>query len=428
MSGGDYLPGGFGTVSSFNSNILDSFWDEYCDDLFLKEPSLTGLLVMLGNVQSHAETDDYKFNWTSFKERPRYVTITVNAAAGAGSAAVFTVSTADYLKLSKSNVLYDLTSGENFYISDTNTSESGSDLTTNQFLAYKVNPDSTTTSAIVVSAHVGHKLYVDATSIKDGWGDIANVAHYISSKQDENFYNYVMDFTEYTKVSESAANVKRRIMGNKRKVEIARAMKRVRERMEISFFRGAGGSLNTIGSDSIPFTKGIKNFAINSESGYYNTFSWNDWKEFYGKKVRLWNDNGLTYIFCNQAFRALVDKWAQEESELHFSSEGGADMTFGYSIGTLRSSLGKSRLIETPILTHAYDITENRAIAYVLDVDSLKIRFWAGKEDRFSLQTMLDPDGREDREHRRYYTDEVSAKCGIQVGEPARHSLLELLP
>jgi len=161
---------------------------------------------MLGNVQSHAETDDYKFNWTSFKERPRYVTITANTAAVEGAASTFTVSSDDYLKLSKSNVLYDLTSGENFYIYTTYASD-GSPLTDYQFTAYKINPDSTSTSEVVVSAHVGHKLYVDATSIKDGWGDIANVAHYISSKQDENFYNYVMDFTEYTKVSESAANV-----------------------------------------------------------------------------------------------------------------------------------------------------------------------------------------------------------------------------
>ena len=416
-----YVPGGM-VFGEDNTNIRKAYWDDIVDDTFLERRDLTSLLVMMGKTEY---TPDFDVNWMSYKERARYVTPTANTAVGTATPSVVTVSSDDYLKLAKGNILFDYSTSCGYYLSDTNTSESGTALTTSQFHLYKINPSGTATQAITLSALVGHKLYVDGTTIKDGWADIANVGYYISSKQIENFQNYVADVTEFTKLTEYSLNMDREARRNKRMEELDHATQRLRDRLEIQLFRSVGGSPNTIGSDSIYFTKGIENFTgIGAETGTVASYTWKDFRDFLSETVMNWNKKNRMFAFCNKAFMNKVDDWVSEESDLSYPMTGGQNGSFGYGIRTLESSVCTLELHQNTVLTDA--IPAEDAVLYVLDLDRIKLRYWNGDKDNFNITYHLDPDEREDREHRRFIADEVSCKYCVQTGSPVNHSVLKL--
>lgn len=401
-----------GNYSAWNSSLWNLYWDEYLDDGFLGQNPLFELMVKAGKAES---TPTRQVQWSYFKERNRSVTGVDMASAAAGSAANLTIGSGEGEQIAKGNVLYDSSTGSSYYV--VGVSSRTSDIVS----VVKIDEDNSgTTAAITADETNGHTLYVDGLVIPDAWGDIANITNYISTKQNENSANYCQDFTQYTYLTELAANERRYVQGNKRDEEFNRAVQRMMRQIEISLFRGNGGTYNTYswsgneGDSNVDFMKGLDGFDINSETGTIGSYTWRDFRNFINDQVLDWNDKTVYNAFCNNQFLNQVDEWVEETSEVNWAGNDTSGSAYGWNVRTLKTSLATINLWQNVALRDAFPRTD--AVLYVVDLDRLKIRYLAGDED-FHMKVERDPE-RRFKDHRRYIVDEISCKLTLQVQNP----------
>jgi len=408
-----------GLRSSFNTDIYKAYWDEILDDTYINRNPLTTIMVKLGQVEF---TPSLEFNWVSYKEKLRSVT-GVDMGSPSSGVATLTVGSGEGEQIAKGSILHDENTGSSYYVTAVTSRAS------DQVSVQKITESGTTYGTITADETNGHTLYIDAMSVPDAWSDIANITDWISQKQDEKHVNYIQDFTEYTYMSEYAANEQRWINGSRRDQLKARAMQRLMDRVEISLFRSNGGTYNTVswsgneGDTAMYFAKGIDGFGIQTETAALSSYTWKDWRDFVHEKIMLWNDKPVVNAFCNYAMFNKIDEWVADSTELNWAANNSSGSELGWAVKSLTTSLCTVNLWSNLALRDGYSRTN--AIMYALDLDRLCLRYYNGDQDSFYMKIISDPE-RAQKDHRRTIIDEINTKCAIQVQSPERHAKLTL--
>ena len=418
MTGGSYITvPTSGNRDSWNTNIYNLYWDSVITDSLMDRHPLFQSLVRLGKT---ASTPTMQFNWINFKDRLRSITVASNTAPGTGLAGTIVMASGDQGKVTKGNIITDTTTGSSYYVTA---------VSTTSLTAFKISETTSGTwGTMVLNEAAGHTLFVDSMNISDGWGDIANIGNYVSTKQNENLSNYCADYTKYTNLNEIAANEGRHIDKSKRDEEFARNIVRMMDEMEISLFRSNGGVyqapgwLGNEGEDRVYFSKGIDSFDIQSATGAITTYTWKDFRNFIHEDVRNWNMRPELNAYVNLAMLNKIDEWVEDTNPFHYA-DGSGNAKLGWKVKQLETSLATINLFPSLALTDGYPRDE--ALMYILNLDHLKLRYFSGDEDDFHMKVVKDPD-RQYKNHRRNIVDEINSKCGIQVGAEQEQAKLHL--
>lgn len=414
MAGGSYVT--TGTRDAWNTNVYKLYYDEVMPDSLLDRVPLFMSLMRTGATEY---TPTMAVNWFNFKDRPRSITIASNTA-GANVAITIVMSSGDVGKVTKGSVLFDTSTGSSYYVTA---------VSTTSLTAYKISETASGTwGTATLNEAAGHTLFVDTMSISDGWGDIANIGNYITSKQSENLSNYCQDHTKFTNLNELAANERRYLTKSKREEEFSRNIVRMMDSIEISLFRGNGGVYQAPGwsgnegEDRVYFAKGIDGFSIQSATGNITTYTWKDFRNFVHEKVRDWNQRPVLDAYVNLAMLNKIDEWVEDKNPFHYADGSGQNI-LGWKIKQLETSLATINLFPNMALTNSYPRDE--ALMYILNVDQLKLRYYDGDEDNFHMKVVRDPE-RENRNHRRNIVDEINSICCIQVNAEQEQAKLHL--
>lgn len=394
-----------GTMAAYgiNTNVQRLDWDPTLADTFLKRNSFFSLIEKMG--MGRHPTINHKHEWGEYSDAGVKLTIT------GGSADTLACAAGDADRISKDDILYCPTTNTNVYVNAQHADQAIA------VTVDEISDDGNSLSGQLSADEYASGLvyYKTGTFIENAKANkLSELGYY---KKIDNAYNYIQIFTDWVKIGKTVAAEEWQFQGMTRREHLRSVqMAHHVDKLEKTSWKGIR---NIISSGTGRYsTRGFFNYGVQSKTGAYGAFDYNDFMDYCREKVMLNNEKDELDAFVNPRMMQKAAEWAKDTAEITFNGEGETDQ-FGLRIFRLVTPQVTLKLRHNRGLK---DLYPSKAIMATVDLTKCGFVYLAGNGENNNTHMDYDVGPQYDD----YYLDKIQTMLCFVLQNAENHSYLEL--